>query len=70
MSIATQNYWGHTHFASSARAITPDTRGADALVPVKLSMHAPFSDVVCCRWQIHNFLTLTIPVEWLHVLQN
>lgn len=37
-----------TNFACSASAMTPDTRGADALVPVNLSvqMAVPNVDVV------------------------
>ena len=35
-----------THFACRARAITPEVSGAEALVPVKLSVHFPSNVVV------------------------
>ena len=35
-----------THFASRARAMTPDTIGAAALVPPNLSWHFPPGSVV------------------------
>ena len=35
-----------TYFACSTSAATPDTSGADALVPVKSSVQSPFSVVV------------------------
>ena len=39
-----------TYFACRVRAMTPDMRGVEALVPVKLSVHCPFRvAVVYCE---------------------
>ena len=35
-----------TYFTSSIKATVPDTRGAEALVPVKPSIHLLFNEVV------------------------
>ena len=45
-NIANQSYYLHSYFASNTSAITPDTSGADALVPVKSSVHFPYKVVV------------------------
>ena len=39
-------YCFRPHFACKTSAMTPDTRGADALVPVKSSVHSPYREVV------------------------
>ena len=44
-----------TYFACRVRAITPDMRGVEALVPVKLSVHCPFRvAVVYCEMTVNK----------------
>ncbi len=45
-----------TYFTSNARAITPDTNGAEALVPVKLLTHSLGTNVVTYRIMIESML--------------
>lgn len=50
-NLATKSF---VYFASRARAIVPATRGAEALVPVKPSVHLLFSAAVLCKKEMED----------------
>ena len=52
------------HFACSVRAMTPDTSGVEALVPVKSSIHWPLRVVVVYK------MAESISMHWDIVLKS
>ena len=49
-----------SHFTSRAKAMTPDTNGEEALVPVKLRTHSSLTNVVTYNDAMECLLTTTM----------
>ena len=60
----------NSYFASRVKAITAETRGAEALVPVNPSVHPPLRSIVVCEMKkktLHGKCTINGSAAWVEV---